>query len=136
MKRAADRRRAGEAQPIVKIGKHRIVVSNPNQVLYPAAKFRRIDVITYYDRVSRYLLPHFRDRPVTLKRYPNGIHGDVFYEKDAPGFTPRWVKTVPVPRHEPGPDINYIVINNRATLAWCASIAAIELHPFLHRAPR
>ena len=73
---------------------------------------------------------------MTLKRYPNGVGREFFYEKDAPAFTPAWVKIFPVPRRRGGPDIRYIIINDCATLAWCASIAAIELHPFLHRAPR
>jgi bifunctional non-homologous end joining protein LigD len=93
-------------------------------------------VADYYRRVAPFLLPHFRNRPVTLKRYPNGVHGEAFYEKDAPSFTPEWVKTFPVPRHNGGPDINYILINDTATLLWAANIAALELHPFLHRAPK
>jgi bifunctional non-homologous end joining protein LigD len=115
--------------------KRRLVISNPEKVLYPAAKFRKIDVIEYYARVAPRLLPHFRNRPVTLKRYPDGVTGEPFYEKDAPAFTPEWVKTFPVPRREGGPDINYILINDVATLGWCANIAALELHPFLHRVP-
>src|SRR4051794_30469622 len=111
-------------------------ISNPDKILYPGGRFAKSDVVEYYRRVARFLLPHFKNRPVTLKRYPNGVFGEAFYEKDAPGFTPEWVKTFPVPRHEGGPDINYILINDRATLAWCASIAALELHPFLHRAPK
>jgi bifunctional non-homologous end joining protein LigD len=107
-------------------------ISNPDKVLYPAAKFTKADVVEYYVRAARYLLPHFRDRPVTLKRYPDGVHGEAFYEKDAPGFTPEWVKPFPVPRREGGPDINYILINNVATLTWAANVAALELHPFLH----
>jgi len=110
-------------------------ISNPDKVLYPAGKFTKRDVVEYYRRVAPYLLPHFRNRPVTLKRYPNGIHAEAFYEKDVPSFTPEWVKTFPVPRHEGGPDINYILINNPRTLAWTANIAALELHPFLHRVP-
>ncbi|HEX8898541.1 MAG TPA: non-homologous end-joining DNA ligase [Chthoniobacterales bacterium] len=117
----------------LKIGKRQVSISHPAKVFYNAGKFTKLDVINYYLRVASFLLPHFRDRPVTLKRYPNGIHGEVFYEKDAPSFKPAWVKTFPVPRREGGPDINYIVINDRATLAWAASIAALELHPFLHR---
>jgi bifunctional non-homologous end joining protein LigD len=113
-----------------------VLVSNPDKVLYPAGKFTKAAVVEYYRRVAPFLLPHFRDRPVTLKRYPNGAFGEAFYEKDAPGFTPRWVKTFPVPRREGGPGINYILINDIATLAWCANIAALELHPFLHRVPR
>jgi bifunctional non-homologous end joining protein LigD len=117
------------------VGRRRLSVSNPAKVFYNAGKFTKLDVINYYLRVAPFLLPHFRGRPVTLKRYPNGIHGEVFYEKDAPSFAPDWVKTFPVPRREGGPDINYILINDAATLAWAASIAALELHPFLHRVP-
>jgi bifunctional non-homologous end joining protein LigD len=113
-----------------------VEVSRPEKILYPAGKFTKADVVDYYGRVAPYLLPHFRNRPVTLKRYPDGVFGQAFYEKDAPGFTPDWVKTFPVARHEGGPDINYILINDRRTLAWAASIAALELHPFLHRVPR
>jgi bifunctional non-homologous end joining protein LigD len=119
----------------LKIGSRRVRVSRPDKVFYNAGKFTKLDVITYYLRVAPFLLPHFRGRPVTLKRYPNGIHGEVFYEKDAPSFTPDWVKTFPVPRREGGPDIRYILINDAATLAWAANIAALELHPFLHRVP-
>jgi bifunctional non-homologous end joining protein LigD len=112
----------------------KLVVTNPDTVLYPGGRFTKQQVVEYYVAVSPYLLPHFKDRPVTLKRFPDGVHSDFFYEKDAPGFTPEWVQTAPVPRHEGGTDIRYIVINDVATLAWVANIATLELHPFLHRA--
>ena len=112
-----------------------VTITNPDRVLYPAGRFTKAQVIEYYVNVSRYLLPHFAQRPVTLKRYPAGVHGDFFYEKDAPGFTPEWVETTPVPRREGGPDIRYIMINDVTTLGWCANIGSIELHPFLHRTP-
>jgi bifunctional non-homologous end joining protein LigD len=98
MKRGAIRQRPANATAMLKAGNRKISVAEPEEVLYPAAKFRRIDVIKYYAQVARWLLPHFKNRPVTLKRYPNGIHGEVFYEKDVPGFTQPWVKTFPVPR--------------------------------------
>jgi bifunctional non-homologous end joining protein LigD len=120
----------------LKVGRRQISISNPDKVFYNAGKFTKLDVVNYYQRVAPFLLPHFRDRPVTLKRYPNGIHGEVFYEKDAPAYTPDWIRTFPVPRREGGADINYIVINDAATLAWTANIAALELHPFLHRVPQ
>ncbi|PYL45508.1 MAG: ATP-dependent DNA ligase, partial [Verrucomicrobia bacterium] len=113
-----------------------VSISKPDKILYPACKFTNAEVVEYYHRVAPFLLPHFRNRPVTLKRYPEGVYGGAFYEKDAPGFTPRWVKTFPVPRREGGPDINYILINDRRTLAWAANMAALELHPFLHRVPQ
>src|SRR4030095_12102783 len=78
----------------------KLTVSNPKKILYPGGKFTKTDVVEYYRHVAAFLLPHFRNRPVTLKRYPNGVFGDAFYEKDAPGFTPDWIKTFPVPRHE------------------------------------
>ncbi|HEX4696342.1 MAG TPA: non-homologous end-joining DNA ligase [Candidatus Udaeobacter sp.] len=116
-------------------GANHVPISNPGKILYPGGKFTKANVVDYYTRVAPYLLPHIRNRPVTLKRYPDGVYGEAFYEKDAPGFTPKWVKTFPVPRHEGGPDINYILINDRRTLTWTASIAALELHPFLHCVP-
>ena len=119
----------------LKVDSRRISISNPGKVFYNGGKFTKLDVVNYYLTVAPFLLPHFRNRPVTLKRYPNGVHGEVFYEKDAPAYTPKWVKTFPVPRREGGPDIAYIVINDRATLAWAANLAALELHPFLHRVP-
>src|SRR5438270_3646948 len=112
-----------------------ITVSNINKVLYPAARFTKGQVIDYYIRVAPYLLPHLKDRPVTLKRYPNGIGGEFFYEKDAPKFTPDWVQTSPVPRRAGGTPIRYILINDLATLAWSANLANLEIHPFLHRVP-
>src|SRR5215213_10200087 len=120
----------------LKVGKRKLPVSNLDKVLYPAGKFTKGKVIDYYVRVAPFLLPHFRDRPVTLKRFPDGIHGEAFYEKDAPAFTPEWVQTLPVPRRDRSqPSIQYILINDAATLAWAANSASLELHPFLHRAP-
>src|SRR4051812_4149387 len=114
-----------------------IVVTNLNKVLYPAGRFTKAQVIDYYVRIAKYLLPHLKQRPVTLKRFPNGVFGDFFYEKDAPAFTPNWIETFRVPRRErPGEDIRYILINNLPTLVWLANLANLEVHPFLHRVPR
>ena len=112
-----------------------ITLSNPDKVLYPVG-FTKAQVIDYYLRVAKFLLPHLKDRPVTLKRYPNGVTGEFFYEKRAPSFTPEWVKTFPVPRRDGGTPIRYILINDRPTLAWTANLANLEIHPFLHRVPK
>jgi bifunctional non-homologous end joining protein LigD len=104
------------------------------KVLYPSG-FTKAEVIDYYVRVAPFLIPHLRSRPLTLKRYPDGVEAPAYWEKDAPSFTPEWVERFPVPRHGGGPEINYILANNTATLAWAANVAALELHPFLHRAP-
>lgn len=127
---------ARQAQQLV-IDRRRISVSNLDKVLYPGEKFTKAKVIDYYVRISKYLLPHLKNHPVTLKRFPDGVFGEFFYEKDAPAFTPEWVKTVAVPRREtPGPDIRYILINDLPTLVWLANLANLEIHPFLHRATR
>jgi bifunctional non-homologous end joining protein LigD len=120
----------------LRIGRYNIRLTNPDKVLYPRAGFTKRQVVDYYIAVAPYLLPHLYDRPVTLKRYPNGTKGQFFYEKDAPTFTPDWVRTFPVPRRGGGPAINYIVINDVATLAWSATLANLEVHPFLHRIPK
>ncbi|HJY30028.1 MAG TPA: non-homologous end-joining DNA ligase, partial [Pyrinomonadaceae bacterium] len=119
----------------VTVGRRRIEVSNLDKLLYPGTRFTKAKVIDYYINVSKYLLPHLKNRPVTLKRFPEGVFGEAFYEKDAPAFTPGWVKTAPVPRREtPGPDIQYILINDLPTLVWVANLATLEIHPFLHTA--
>jgi bifunctional non-homologous end joining protein LigD len=119
----------------VTVGRRRIEVSNLDKLLYPGKRFTKANVIDYYIQISRYLLPHLKNRPVTLKRFPDGVFGESFYEKDAPAFTPNWVKIVPVPRREmPGPDIRYILIDDLPTLVWVANLATLELHPFLHKA--
>src|SRR5438067_3577464 len=113
-----------------------LTVSNLDKILFPQGRITKAQVIEYYLRISDYLLPHLHNRPVTLKRYPNGAVGEFFYEKDAPGFTPEWVKTFPVPRRESHGVIRYILINDRPTLAWLANLANLEIHPFLHRVPK
>lgn len=110
-----------------------IPLSNQQKVFFPSAGFTKGDVVGYYRAVAPFMLPHLARRPVTLIRFPDGVRGGSFYEKNAPRFTPAWVKTFPVPRQHSGGEIDYIVIDNLATLLWCANLAAIELHPFLHR---
>jgi bifunctional non-homologous end joining protein LigD len=126
---------AARNEHILEIQGRKITVRNLDKVMYPVAGFTKGQVINFYIRCSKWLLPHLKDRPVTLKRYPDGITGDFFYEKDAPGYAPDWIQTVPVPRRAGGPDIRYLLINDLATLVWCANLANLEIHPFLHRAP-
>jgi len=114
----------------------KLQLSNLDKVLYPEGGFTKGQVIDYYIRISPVLLPHLKDRPVTMKRYPDGVTGAHFYEKNKPKYTPEWVTTFPVPRRAGGQDICYIVISNVATLVWCANLANLEIHPFLHRAPK
>lgn len=112
-----------------------IPLTNASKPFFPEAGVTKGEVVGYYREVAEFILPHLRNRPVTLIRFPDGVTGKSFYAKNAPRFTPAWVPTYPVERHGSGGLIHYILINNPATLVWCANLAAIELHPFLHRVP-
>jgi bifunctional non-homologous end joining protein LigD len=111
-----------------------LALTNLDKVLYPGGSVTKAHVIDYYIRISKWLLPHFERRPVTMLRFPDGVHGKAFYEKDAPKYTPAWVHTTDVPRQSGGKPIRYICIDDLPTLVWCANLASLELHPFLHRA--
>jgi bifunctional non-homologous end joining protein LigD len=120
----------------VRVGERSVTLSNLDKVLYPTTRFTKGQIIDYYVRVAPYILPHLKNRPITLKRYPDGVRGEFFYEKNAPAFTPDWVKRFKVTRHLHRGTINYILINDLPTLVWVANMASIELHPFLHRVPK
>jgi bifunctional non-homologous end joining protein LigD len=102
-------------------------LSNLDKVLYPAVGFTKGQVIDYYTRVAPAVLPHLRDRPLTLKRYPNGVEGEYFYEKRCPAHAPEWVRSEQVGK------IRYVVCDDLATLAWLANLADLELHPSLSK---
>jgi bifunctional non-homologous end joining protein LigD len=107
----------------------------PDRVLFPASGFTKSEAAAYYQKIAPVLLPHLKNVPVSFKRYPDTIRGESFWEKDAPSFTPKWVKTVAVPRRGGESDIHYILINDLRTLRWIVDVGGIEIHPFLHRAP-
>ncbi len=109
-----------------------IKLSNLDKVLYPKAGFRKRDVIGYYDAIAPVLLPHLEGRPLTLKRYPNGVEAAFFYEKNAPSHRPAWVPTARVPTGSK--TIEYVVCDDRPTLVWLANLADLELHTSLSRA--
>jgi bifunctional non-homologous end joining protein LigD len=113
----------------------KVAVSNLDKVLYPQAGFTKGQIIEYYIRVAPVLLPHLKNRPLTLKRYPDGVEGFFFYEKKCPPHRPAWVKTTQVSSRRDGGTIDYCVINDLAALVWTANLADLELHTFLHRAP-
>ncbi len=119
----------------VRIDDRELALSNLDKVMYPETGFIKGQVIDFYTEIAPYILPHLKDRPITLKRYPNGVQGEHFYEKDAPSFTPRWIKRFPIPRTSVSGVINYILINDLATLVWSANMANLEIHPFLARVP-
>ncbi len=108
-----------------------LTLSNLDKVLYPQAGFTKAQVIDYYTRISPALLPHLRDRPLTLKRYPNGVEGQYFYEKNCPSHRPEWVHTEPVWSRRNKAHINFCIANDLPTLVWAANLADLELHTSL-----
>jgi bifunctional non-homologous end joining protein LigD len=109
-------------------------LSNLDKVLYPVAGFTKGHVIDYYTRVAPAVLPHLEGRALTLKRYPNGVEGQFFYEKNAPSHRPEWVRTARVPIRTDGRTIDFVVADDLPTLVWLANLADLELHTSLARA--
>jgi bifunctional non-homologous end joining protein LigD len=107
-------------------------LSNLDKVLYPQPGFTKGQVIDFYTRVAPVLLPHLRGHPLTLKRYPNGVEGQYFYEKQCPSHRPDWVATAPVPTGRK--TIDFCLCEDLPTLVWMANLADLELHPSLSRA--
>ena len=110
-------------------------LSNLDKVLYPVAGFTKGHVIDYYTRVAPYVLPHLAGRALTLKRYPNGVEGQFFYEKNAPSHRPEWVRTERVPIRTDGRTIDFVIADDLPTLVWLANLADLELHTSLSKAP-
>ncbi|WP_320068180.1 non-homologous end-joining DNA ligase [Micromonospora sp. RTGN7] len=106
-------------------------LSNLDKILFPDVGFTKGEVIDYYTRIAPVLLPHLRDRALTRIRFPNGVDGGSFFEKNAPAATPDWVRTetLPVPGSSKGREtIDYVVADDLPTLVWLANLAALELH--------
>lgn len=111
-----------------------VPVSNLDKVFYPKTGFTKAQVIDYYIRISPVLLPHLKDRPLTLKRYPDGVEGGFFYEKRCPPYRPDWIQTAPVWSERNEVEIHYCLANNLPSIVWAANLGDLELHTFLARA--
>ncbi len=119
----------------VEVDGRELTLSNLNKGFFPDNGFTKGEVIAFYSEIAATIVPHLRDRPLTLKRYPDGIEGEHFYEKNAPSHTPSWVKRFPVPRSEGSGHIHYILCNDKPTLVWATNLGDIEKHVLLARAP-
>jgi bifunctional non-homologous end joining protein LigD len=113
-----------------------LTVSNLQKVLYPSTGFTKGDVIRYFVDVGSVLLPHLKSRPITLKRYPDGVGKFFFYEKSCPPYRPKWVSTASVYSKRREGQMDFCVVNNLASLVWMANLADLELHTSLARAPK
>ena len=113
----------------VEVGSRTLKLSNLDKVLWPATGFTKGAMIDYYARIAPVLLPHITGRPLTLKRYPNGVEGTSFFEKNCPRHRPEWVPTITMG------EVGYCSIDEPAALVWLANLAAVELHPTLAGVP-
>jgi bifunctional non-homologous end joining protein LigD len=121
---------------VVDVQGRQVALTNLEKVLYPAVGFTKAQVVDYYTRISPVLLPHLADRALTRKRYPDGVEGQVFFEKNAPRGTPEWVRTetLPSPGSSKGREtIDYVVVEDLPTLVWTANLASLELHTHMWR---
>jgi bifunctional non-homologous end joining protein LigD len=119
----------------VEVDGRQLTLSNLDKVLYPAADghagFSKAEVVDYYSRVAPVLLPHVAGRPATFTRWPDGVDGKAFFEKNAPSHTPEWVRRVRLPSPGSGmgrATIDYVIVDDLPTLVWAANLAALELH--------
>jgi bifunctional non-homologous end joining protein LigD len=126
----------------IEIDDRRLVLSNLGKVLYPSSGFTKGEIIDYYVRIASVLLPHIRDRPLTLRRYPDGVEAPSFFAKHVPRGAPDWLRVVKVPASGDAPprggrttsdEIDFVVVDELASLVWVANLAALELHvPLWH----
>src|SRR5260221_8353061 len=115
--------------PLQKEKKQKLL-TNLDKIYWPKEKITKGDLLQYYEKISSWMLPHLKNRPVSLKRFPNGIEGLSFFQKDLKDH-PKWVKTITI-EHEKK-KVHYLLINNEESLLYAANLGSIEIHPFLSR---
>ena len=121
------------AELTIDVDSRRLKFTNLHKIFYPGEGIAKRDLINYYDAIADLILPHLRDRPLSLKRYPNGIDQDFFFQKEAEDKVPEWVRLEPIfSEHNQAP-IHYIICNDRATLVYLANLACIDHNPWMSR---
>ena len=126
--------RSAAPRQVLRVAGREIPVSRLEKVFYPQTGFTKGDVIDFYIRISPVLLPHLKDRPLTLKRYPDGVAGMFFYEKRCPPYRPDWVKTASVWSEGNNAEIHFCLANDLQSIIWAANLGDLELHTFLAKA--
>ncbi|AKX94900.1 hypothetical protein MOTHE_c21170 [Moorella thermoacetica] len=125
----------GEPYMLPRLPGQQLRLTNLDKVFWPEG-LTKFDLVEYYVDMAPGILPYLRERPLVLKRYPDGITGEAFYQKECPAYAPEWVATLPVYHTDSDKTINYVLCNNEATLAWLANQGCIEVHAWLSRAGR
>jgi len=118
---------------VAEVAGRRLSLSNLEKDLYPSYGFTKAHILEYYRRTSKFILPHLKGRALTLKRYPDGVGKEFFFEKHCPSHRPSWVKTAELPQHD-GERMTVCLVNDLNTLIWVGNLASLELHVPLARA--
>jgi len=118
----------------IKCGKYSITVTNIDRILFPKSKIKKADFITYHYKIAKTMLPYMEDHPLTMHRFPDGIKGEGFYQKNAADYFPKWIKTFGV-KNKDGSTTKYVICNNQATLVYLAN-QVCTLHLWLSKIPR
>jgi len=122
-----------QVQATVEIDGRQLKFTNLNKVFYPREGYTKRDIISYYNSVADLILPHLHNRPLSLKRYPNGIHADFFFQKRSAESFPEWLRTEPIYSEHNKAPINYAVCNDRASLLYLANLGCIDQNPWMSR---
>lgn len=125
----------GQRLSVEVLGKE-VQLTSLDKVLFPASGFTKAHLINYYARIAPQLLPHLKQRPLTIKMYQQGIRGKAEYIKNAPSFTPAWIKTFAIPHRSRAGEVRYLLINDLPSLMWASNMNNIELHVFQAKAPK
>lgn len=120
------------SRKVIDLAGKRLSLSNLEKDLYPSYGFTKAHILEYYRRIAKFILPHLKDRALTLKRYPEGVEKDFFFEKRCPSYRPEWVKTADV-RPDDGERMTVCMVNDLETLMWVENLASLELHVPLAR---
>lgn len=119
--------------PTIEIQGHRLRLGNQRKVLYPDSAITKGEVVNYYRRVADVMVPHLSGRPLTLRRFPDGIDAEGWFQKEASDHFPEWLPTRRMPRRGKGPDVRHVIGDDAATLVYLAEQATLEFHVWLSR---
>lgn len=114
----------------MKIDGKEFKVNNEDKIFYPDKEYDKADIMDYYKKIAPYMLPHLNNRALTMVRYPDGIEGKRFYQKESPDYFPEWIKTKTIKKKDDG-KTRYVVCSNKATLVYLTSQASLAVHPWL-----
>lgn len=120
---------------VLRQGSREVRITNIDKVYFPEDRLTKGDLISYYYNAAPMMLGFLHDRPITMQRVPEGIYGEAFYEKQVPKGAPGWIRTVPVPAEGGSRTINFVVVEDAATLVWLAQMASVEVHAWTSKVP-